>query len=221
MKKILVTTLALSLAVASTINARSQRGTATGEAASQRHAAQNVNGAAAKAEDAPRSEKNAAVQELMAALEDDQSMADLALLEVQHKKILSDLETAQAKLKNIKNGWFRSTDEYKDQAKIVAKLKMDLRDKQRDIAKVRKELTPESYEAVMYGVGAAIVAIGIGAVLEYYMSDTGTAFTEKGFTRTNARAGRKYVGDTYGSVKKGYFPERLGGEPRVVAPAKP
>src|SRR5262245_39086212 len=97
MKKILVATLALSLAVVSMVDAVKMGGAAAGAAVgSQMQITQDVSNAAANLKAAPMPEKPAAFQDLMASLEADPKMADLARLETERKKIVTDIEDAEA-----------------------------------------------------------------------------------------------------------------------------
>lgn len=211
MKKILVTTLALSLAIASTMDARRVSGS---PAQSQRQISIDIQNAAQNLKDAPKTQKEVALQELMTALEQDANLAELTGLEIQRKKIISDLEDANAKLKEIKTGWVFHSSEYKEQQTIVNQLNSKLKDKNKEIAAVKKDLPKESIVTVNRAIIAAVAVAGIFAVLEYwYRGDqsyvrsglqTGSGYLSSGYEMlpdvpgvgAKARAGRKAAAAT-------------------------
>ena len=211
MKKILSTTLAavaLSIAMVGTVDARRMA------PSSERDLARAILADAKAIKEAPKSGKPARAEALLADLMANADIADLTELDLQRKQIGADLESERAKLATIKTGWFFNTQEYKDQQKIVSDLNTQLRDKNKQIANIRKDLPKESSNATLYGVAAVIGAIGVAAALEYwYMGE-----------ESRVKAGMTYVG-AKGSEAKTYLgkqyrqraPKFMGGEEVVVA----
>lgn len=201
MKKILVTTIALlSLAAASTMDARISKAAANSAATS------DVKAATADLKAAPRSEKEQAAQDVIAALQQNPDMMELARLELERKKIIENMD-----LEKANNGWVFKSAKYKE-------LQNELRGKQKEIAAIRKEL-PKTSTTVVYGaVAATVLAIGVTLALEYFYSAEGKAFTREGLVGTQLGKGRAAVGGLYGSAKQQYrkrMPVMLGGEERV------
>ncbi len=200
MKKILSTAfaaLALSMAMVSTVEAkRTRRGRAQSEP-TQRQAVKDVIADANAVKAAPMDEKQAKAMTLANDLMANPDLADLAELQFKRKKIGADLETAREKLRTTKTGWLFNTDEYKDQKAIVNDLNTQLRDVNRKIASISKDLPKETSYAVYYGVAAVIGAIGVISALEYIYGGQEKSYTGRMMSGARAKIGEAgtYIGE--------------------------
>jgi hypothetical protein len=218
MKKILSTAfaaLALSMAVGTVDAKRVKRTRRAQSEPTQRQVTKDIVADANAVKAAPMDEKQARALELANSLLENPELADLARLQLERKKLGLDLETAREKLKITKTGMFFNSDEYKAQKAVVSDINSKLRDKNKQIKDINKDLPQETSYAVYYGVAAVIGAIGVVSALEYWYSGSegyvGTAITEVGKKATAAKI-------RAGGLYREYAPERLGGTPRVVTP---
>lgn len=214
MKKILVTTLALSLAVVSTVDAR-RIGAPRVETVEKA-----IKGEATDLKNNPDKERAMA---LLDKLSKNPNMMDVSELELQREDLIEKIQKEAGILKETKTGWIFNTQEYSDQKKIVADLKNDLRKVNQDIASKKKDLPKDSNTAI-YATLVATAVLGTAAALEYWYGGKEASYTGRGIAAVGTGLGtaRTRLGEAGTYVKEGYqrrAPVMLGGTP-APAPAE-
>ncbi len=198
MKKILSTAfaaLALSMVVVSTVDAKrkqlmNRKPSNTETTTSMREMTKDIMADANAVKAAPMDEKQAKAMALANDLMANPDIADLAQLQLERKKIGAELETARAKLTTIKTGWLFDSEEAKAQKALISKLNGQLRDKNKQIKEISKDLPKETSYAVYYGVAAVVGAIGVLSAVEYWYNGFENSYVGTGISKTKAGLSR-------------------------------
>jgi hypothetical protein len=219
MKKILVTMLALSLAVVSTVDAKITRGGAArgAMAVAGGPVAKNIDEAAANLNAAPLNEKDAAFAELVDTLGENEDLQELIRLEGKRAKLVVERDNAKNEATAKKSGllgWFGQSDDYKAASNRAIDLNKQLADVNRQIKKARKEAdaTPALSIAIYAAMGSIATIMGIAALERIFGGETGYVGRSMTYTGGKMSDAGTWTKEQY----KKRAPARLGGTPVVV-----
>lgn len=232
MKKILVTTLALSLAVVSGLDARVQRVTKRRGASThttQKEVARTMNANAADLQNpnVAKADKKDAASELLALFQNNPDEAQLAKLYIQRKQKMNEIQAKKDAIKAMNVGWFDfSNVDHKKAKGELGTLNTELKDINQQISAQEKVVGRESSNAVRNAVGGLIVVMGIVAVDHYFFGGEGRKYitTKAGEFGTYVAESRpgKFASGLYesgkGMVSSGWNRLR-GNTAAVVVPA--
>jgi len=186
MKKILVTTLALSLAVVSALDARVQkvtrrRGASTPTTQKEVARSMNANAADLQNPNVPKVDKKDAASELLALFQNNPDEAQLAKLYIQRKQKMNEIQAKKDAIKAMNVGWFDfSNVDYKKAKGELGTLNTELKDINQQIAAQEKVVGRETSNAVRNAVGALIIGLGLYALDQYFGGTVTTFITTKG-----------------------------------------
>lgn len=195
MKKILVTTLTLSLAVASGLDARSMKRTRSmSQPVTKQETSRSINALAGEIQNPniPAQEKNATVKELLALIEQDPNNAEYALLDVKLKLKNKAIEAKEKSINAMNIGWFDFNNvdlkKAKDELRLLITEKKNI---EKEIAAQEKVVGTNNSKALRNGIASVALILGTLGLDHYF----------------NAGQGREYVmtkGREFGTAASGY-----------------
>lgn len=211
MKKILVTMLALSLALVSTVDAKitgAMRGGPVSEPVTKR-----IDDATADLNNAPVDEKDAAFADLIEVLKEDENLQEMTALEAKRTALAAKKAAAEkeAKAKKSGFGWFFQSGDYKAALETVRSLNNQLAEVNAQIKRVNKNrgINQTTYIAVSAAMGAIVTALGIVALERYFAGAEG--YTGRAMTYSRTQLGKVSTGAKEQYRKRA--PVMLGGTP--------
>jgi hypothetical protein len=133
-------------------------------------AAKNIADATENFKAAPLDQKEAALQNLVTTLRENEDLQALLTLEAKQAQLAAELVNAKADKRTKNTNWFFSSNEYKATRDRVAHLKKELRDVNKQIAHSQsfKEVSKSDRSILHYAMVMIVTIAGIVAMETYF-----------------------------------------------------